>query len=90
LEAIMGRGAGAKLGGIQRLPLAAGAQDEENGIHTDAVGGGRPAATKALGIHALGDQPFNLRPQIIGDAPVLGNHSIAHGKVQPIDAAVRN
>lgn len=85
----MGRGAGAELGGTQGLPLAAGTQDEENGIHTHAVGGAWPAAAKAVGIHVLGDQPFDLRPQIIGNAPVFRNMGIAHGRVQPIDAAVR-
>ena len=89
LEAIMGRGTGAKLGGIQRLPLAAGAQDEEDGIHTHAVGRGWPTTAEAMGVHTLGDQPFDLRPQIIGDAPVLGYNSSAHGRVQPLDAAVR-
>src|SRR5262245_9882325 len=32
LEAVVGGGAGAEVGGVQRLPLAAGAQDEEDGV----------------------------------------------------------
>jgi hypothetical protein len=89
LEAVVGRGAGTELGGVQGLPLAAGAQDEEDGVHTGAVGRGRPTTTKGMGIHPLGDQPINLSPQIIGDAPVLGHDGIAHGRVQPTHAAVR-
>src|SRR5947209_7072582 len=33
LEAVMGCGTGAKAGGIQRFPLAAGAEHEEDGFH---------------------------------------------------------
>src|SRR5712664_2982580 len=54
-EAVVGRGAGAELGGIEGLPLAAGPEDEENGIQTDAVGGPRLAATERMGVHMLGD-----------------------------------
>src|SRR5262245_33239594 len=43
LEAVVGGGAGAELGGIERLPLDAGAQDEEDGIGTNAVGGAGPS-----------------------------------------------
>ena len=75
----MGGGTGAKLGGIQRLPLAPGAQDKENGIHTYPIGSARPAAAKAVGVYVFGNEPLNLRPQIVGDAPVLGYHRIAHG-----------
>src|SRR5438876_4578799 len=35
LDAIMGRGAGAKACGVQRLPLATGAQDIEDSFHAD-------------------------------------------------------
>src|ERR1700757_3471765 len=44
LEAIMGGGAGAELGGVQGLPLAAGAEHEEDGVHAHAVRGPGPAA----------------------------------------------
>src|SRR6516164_9743477 len=33
LEAVVGGGAGAEAGGVQRLPLAAGAEHEEDGFH---------------------------------------------------------
>src|SRR5262245_54936691 len=37
LEAVVGGGPGAELGGVEGLPLAAGAQDIEDGIGTNAV-----------------------------------------------------
>src|SRR5215471_18592822 len=40
LPAVVGRRAGAETSGVQRLPLAAGAEHEEDGFHADAVGDG--------------------------------------------------
>jgi hypothetical protein len=73
LEAVVGGGAGAGLGGVQRLPLAAGAQDEEDGIGTNAVGGAGSAAAGAMGVDVPGEAEFHEFPELIGDAPVLGN-----------------
>lgn len=56
LEAVMSRGSRAETGGVQRAPLAAGAEHIEDGLHTDAVGGGRLAAAERVGVHPLGDQ----------------------------------
>ena len=56
LEAVVGRGARAELGGIQGLPLAAGAQDEEDGVRTDAVGRARPAAAEGVRVDVLGNE----------------------------------
>lgn len=50
LETIMGSGTGTELGGIQGFPLAAGAQDVEDGIGTDAVGYAGPPAAKTVGV----------------------------------------
>ena len=77
----MRRGARAKDGGIERLPGAASAEHEEDGIHTDAVGRGRFAAAKGMGIHARRNQPFDLRPEVIGDAPGFGTFQfwLIHG-----------
>src|SRR5262245_62474322 len=49
LEAVMGRRSRAELGGVEGLPLAAGAQDEEDGVHANAVGGARTASAEAEG-----------------------------------------
>jgi hypothetical protein len=54
LETVMGGGAGAELGRIQGLPLAARAQDEEDGIHADAIGRARASAAKAVRVHMFG------------------------------------
>src|SRR5205807_1537091 len=47
-EAVVGRGAGAEPGGVQGLPLTAGAEDEEDGLPARPVGGARPAAAEAV------------------------------------------
>jgi len=56
LEAVVGGGPGAEAGGVQGLPLAAGAEHEEDGLHAGAVGGGGLAAAEGVGVHPLGDQ----------------------------------
>src|SRR5947209_4598380 len=55
LEAVMRGGTGAKAGGVQGLPLTAGAEDEEDGLHADAVGGPRPAAAEAMRVLVFGE-----------------------------------
>ena len=72
----MGGGPGAKDRGIERFPRTASAEHEENGIHTDTVGSGRLAAAKGMGVHAGRNQPLDLRPQVIGDAPGFGTFQL--------------
>src|SRR5205823_10796759 len=72
LEAVVGGRAGAELGGVQGLPLAAGAQDEEDGVHTDAVGGAPSAAAEGVGVNVLGEPDLDLVPEVVGDAPGVG------------------
>lgn len=79
LEAVVGGGAGAELAGIEGLPLAAGAEDVEDGIGTDAVGGAWFATAEGVGVHMFGDAEFHQLPEFIGDAPVVGNGVRAHG-----------
>src|SRR5262245_34980787 len=81
LEAVVGGGTGAELGSIQRLPVAAGAQDEEDGIGTNPVGGAGPAAAEAMGVDMRGDAEFHELPQFSGDAPVLGDVGRVHERV---------
>ena len=78
LEAVVGGGAGAEAGGIQRLPLAAGAEDEEDGIQADAVRGPWLAAAEGVGVDVVGEAGRDLGPEVIGDAPVIGNRTVAH------------
>ena len=78
LEAVVGRGAGAVLGGVQGLPLAAGAEDEEDGLHADAVGRGRPTAAEAVGVDALGDEEGDDIPEVIGKPPGVGDGTFVH------------
>ena len=48
LEAAMGRGTGADAGGIQGVPLASGAEDEEDAVHGPAIGD--PGVVAAQGV----------------------------------------
>jgi hypothetical protein len=54
LEAVVRCRAGAEACGIQRLPLAAGAENKEDGFHADAVGGARPTAAETMGVTMFG------------------------------------
>jgi hypothetical protein len=79
LEAVVGGGARAELSGIEGLPLKAGAQDEEDGIGTDAVGGAGASTAIGVGVHMFGDEQLHLFPEFVGDAPVIGNIGRVHG-----------
>ena len=78
LEAVVGGGAGDEPGGVQGLPLAAGPQDEEDGLHTHAVGGAGAAAAEAVRVLVFGNQQGDDLPQVIGDAPFVGDRSFFH------------
>jgi hypothetical protein len=76
----VGGGTGAEAGGVQGLPLAAGAQHEEDGLHTDAVGRARPTAAEAVRVLVFGEQRGDGLPQVIGDAPLVGNGVFVQGR----------
>ena len=78
LEAVVGGGTRAELGGIESLPLNAGAQDKEDGIGTDAVGGAGASTAVGMGVHMLGDKHLHLVPEFVGDTPVFGNVDGVH------------
>ena len=78
LEAVVGGGAGAEPGGVQRLPLAAGAQDEKDGIHTHPIRGAGPTAPEAMGVNVRGQVHSDLGPQVVGDAPLVSNEILVH------------
>ena len=71
LESVVGRGAGTDEGGVERLPLATGAQHEEDGVETDAVIGARPAATKRIGTDVLGNERRKAQPERFGNPPAI-------------------
>ena len=89
LEAIMRGGAGAELGGIQRLPLATGAQDEEDGVHADAIGRAWPATAEAMGVHIFRQVHLDLSPKLIGNAPLVGYRRLVHDGTTERVAAVQ-
>jgi hypothetical protein len=78
LEAVMGGGPGAEAGGVQGLPLAAGAQDIEDGFHADAVGGRGFAAPEGVRVHPRGDEQGHGFPQVVADAPLVLNVRTFH------------
>jgi hypothetical protein len=81
LEAVMGRGAGAEAGGVEGLPRAAGAQVEEDGIHTNPIRGAWLAAAEGVCVHVFWEEPFDFLPEVIGDAPGFGALQGVHGEV---------
>jgi len=80
LKAVVGGGSGAELGGSQGLPLAAGTQHEEDGLHADAVGLAWPTAAKAVGVFMFGQQGSDGLPEIIGDSPIVRERLFVHGR----------
>lgn len=78
LEAVVGGRAGAELGGVESLPLAAGAEDKEDGVHADAVGSAGLAAAEGVGVNMGGDAHLDLGPEVIGDAPIIGDGTVVH------------
>jgi hypothetical protein len=71
LEAIVGGGTRAKASSVEGLPLAAGAEDEEDGVHAHAVGSTRPAAAEAMGVLVFGKQQGDALPQVVWDMPLV-------------------
>jgi hypothetical protein len=71
LKAIMRGGAGTEAGGVERLPLTAGPEHEEDGLHADAVGGAWSAAAEAMGVFVDRKQHLDGLPEILGDMPLV-------------------
>lgn len=71
LEAIVGGGTRAKAGGVEGLPLAAGAQHEENGVHAHAVRGTRPTPAEAMRVFVFGKEQGDALPQVVWDMPLV-------------------
>jgi hypothetical protein len=78
LKAVVGRRPRTELGGIQGFPLAARAEDEEDGVGTDAIGGTWPAAAERMGIDVRRNGEFQEFPEFVGDTPIVGNGGRIH------------
>ena len=88
LEAVVGGGAGAEDGGVQSLPGAAGAQHKEDGVQAHPVRGARLTAAEGMGVHMLGQEPFDLRPEVIRNAPGLGTFEVVHKSAPGVASGV--
>jgi hypothetical protein len=80
----MGGGTRTKTGGVQRLPLTARAEHEEDGFHAHAVGCARPTAAEAMRVFVFGEQQRDAFPEVIRDMPLvhdghIQNKGVAHG-----------
>jgi hypothetical protein len=71
LKATMSGAAGADAGGVQRVPLAAGAQSKQDGVHGLAVVHARVVAPQGVRLGRR-EQGGDLGPQFIGDLPISG------------------
>jgi hypothetical protein len=65
-------------GGIQGLPLAAGAQHEQDGVQGVAVVHARVVATERVGL-SWRDQRLHLGPECVGNAPAIIIDDQSHG-----------
>jgi hypothetical protein len=78
LETVVGRRTRTEAGGIERLPLAAGAQDEEDGFHANAVGDAGTPAPKPMGVFVFGKEHLDGVPKVVGDAPLISSLGAFH------------
>lgn len=70
LEAAVGRGVGADARSVQRPPMAAGAEDEEDGVHGLAIDD--PGIVAAQGMERTRRQErLDPVPEGVGDAPLI-------------------
>src|SRR5919202_4220831 len=76
LEAVVGGGLGTQVGLIQGFPLAARAQDIEDGVSAAAVGDARTTTPKAVAIEMDGDERLKHGPEGIGDTEGGGRRVI--------------
>jgi hypothetical protein len=77
LKAVVGRGFGTQVGLVQGLPLAAGAEDVENGVSAAAVGNARSPTAEAVRVEANGNKRLKDGPEGIRDAEAAGGWIIA-------------
>jgi len=66
----MGRTVRAEAGGVQGAPLAASAEDEEDGIHRLAIINAGPMASQGMRL-ARREERHDTLPQRVRDTPVI-------------------
>jgi hypothetical protein len=69
LEAAMGGTTGANARLLQRIPLAAGAEHEENGIHRRAILDTGPMAPQGVQFTPR-EQRYDALPQLVRNTPI--------------------
>ncbi len=69
-EAAVGRRVAADPRRIECTPLATSSQDEEDGVHSGAVGNARVVAPKRMRL-SRGQQRLQLHPEGVGDPPAI-------------------
>jgi hypothetical protein len=79
LEAVVGSRTRNETGGVERLPLTAGAQDEEDGVSTVTIGTTRATAAKGMGVDVDREEELELVPEFVGDAPAFDSGGGVHG-----------
>jgi hypothetical protein len=72
LEAAMGGTTGADARLVQRIPLAAGAEHEENGIHRLAIINAGPMTPQRVRF-ARGEEGLDTFPQLVRDPPITAD-----------------
>jgi len=87
LKAVVGRGTGAEARGGERVPLAAGAQHEKDGVGAQAVRHAGPSAPKAVGVFMLRQERFHQGPQLVADpeAPAGTRNALGPGPGARLD-----
>ena len=77
LKAGVSGGFGAQVGMLQGFPLAASAQDVEDGVSAAAVGNAGASSAEAVGVEAHRDEWLQDGPQGIRDAETGGGWIVA-------------
>ena len=85
LKAVVGSGRGTHLGLAQGLPLAATAQDEENGIGALTVRDARASSAEPVGVHLLWTAWLADRPACSGEAQA-GGRAVVCSRCVPVTA----
>jgi len=83
----VGGGPGTNSRGVQRFPLAAGAQHLEDASGAGAVGNPGSAAAEPMGVHMLGDQRLQHFPELFGDLERAGGGIGLGGRASPLRTA---
>jgi hypothetical protein len=80
LEAAVRRTTGTEATVLQRIPLASGAKDEEDGIHGPAIIDAWPVAPERVWLPGR-EQPLDVLPQFVGYPPITPHflQVVTHG-----------